>query len=171
MGLHRKGSWCFQVRGKFQALGKGFYTDISSCVINNGFVTPFFKLKRGVRQGCPLSGLLFKSTWTIPCCTGPSASGMPCSKTWWRRSKAVATSCCTRIQQLGIYKLQSESKVSQISTSPTNLLRIRGSHLILKCFRLPFLVAISFSILAFSRNSVSNTGKYRGVSSRLHRYM
>ena len=35
------------------------YTDISSCVVNNGFASPFFKLKRGVRQGCPLSGLLF----------------------------------------------------------------------------------------------------------------
>ena len=40
-------------------MGKGFYTDISSCIINNGFASPFFKLKRGVRQGCPLSGLLF----------------------------------------------------------------------------------------------------------------
>ena len=36
-----------------------FYTDISSCVTNNGFASPFFNLKRGVRQGCPLSGLLF----------------------------------------------------------------------------------------------------------------
>ena len=36
-----------------------FYTDISSCVTKNGFASPFFNLKRGVRQGCPLSGLLF----------------------------------------------------------------------------------------------------------------
>ena len=35
------------------------YRDVSSCVINNGFATPFFRLNRGVRQGCPLSGLLF----------------------------------------------------------------------------------------------------------------
>ena len=35
------------------------YTDISSCVINNGFTTSYFKLKCGVRQGCPLSALLF----------------------------------------------------------------------------------------------------------------
>ena len=35
------------------------YTDISSCVINNGFTTPYFKLKCGIRQGCPLSALLF----------------------------------------------------------------------------------------------------------------
>ena len=38
---------------------KVFYTDISSCVTNNGFASLFFNLKRGVRQGCPLSGLLF----------------------------------------------------------------------------------------------------------------
>ena len=36
-----------------------FYSNISSCVINNGFASNFFSLKRGVRQGCPLSGLLF----------------------------------------------------------------------------------------------------------------
>ena len=32
---------------------------ISSCVTNNSFASPFFNLNRGVRQGCPLSGLLF----------------------------------------------------------------------------------------------------------------
>ena len=36
-----------------------FYKNISSCVINNGFSTPFFNLKRGVRQGDPLSPSLF----------------------------------------------------------------------------------------------------------------
>ena len=34
---------------------KTFYKNISSCVINNGFSTPSFNLKRGVRQGDPLS--------------------------------------------------------------------------------------------------------------------
>ena len=35
--------------------------NISSCVINNGFssLVSFFLLQRGMRQGCPLSGLLF----------------------------------------------------------------------------------------------------------------
>ena len=32
--------------------------NISSCTINNGFSSPFFNLHRGVRQGCPLSGML-----------------------------------------------------------------------------------------------------------------
>lgn len=43
----------------FRLWVKILYTDISSCVINNGFSTPFFKISRGVRQGCPLSPYLF----------------------------------------------------------------------------------------------------------------
>ena len=35
------------------------YNNISSCTVNNGFSSPFFNLHRGVRQGCPLSGMLF----------------------------------------------------------------------------------------------------------------
>ena len=35
------------------------YGDISSCILNNGFATRQFNLERGVRQGCPLSGILF----------------------------------------------------------------------------------------------------------------
>ena len=38
---------------------KIFYKDVSSCVINNGHASTFFPLQRGVRQGCPLSGILF----------------------------------------------------------------------------------------------------------------
>ena len=38
---------------------KTLHTDISSCVLNNGHASHFFPINRGVRQGCPLSGLLF----------------------------------------------------------------------------------------------------------------
>ena len=36
-----------------------FYHNISSCIVNNGHASEFISLKRGVRQGCPLSGMLF----------------------------------------------------------------------------------------------------------------
>ena len=36
-----------------------FYRNLSSCVLNNGFTTDIFFVKRGVRQGDPLSASLF----------------------------------------------------------------------------------------------------------------
>ena len=35
------------------------YNNTESCVTNNGYQLKFFKLSRGIRQGCPLSALLF----------------------------------------------------------------------------------------------------------------
>jgi len=42
------------------------YSIISSCVLNNGHASHFFSLTRGVRQGCPLSGLLFVIGLDLP---------------------------------------------------------------------------------------------------------
>lgn len=38
---------------------KCIYTDIRSCVKVNGFLTEDFKITRSIRQGCPMSALLF----------------------------------------------------------------------------------------------------------------
>ena len=38
---------------------KVLYNNVNSCVLNNGYASEFFSLGRGVRQGYPLSGLLF----------------------------------------------------------------------------------------------------------------
>ena len=49
----------FQFWSRFYPLGRNFYKNIQSCVINNGFASDFFALERKVRQGDPLSPFLF----------------------------------------------------------------------------------------------------------------
>jgi hypothetical protein len=38
---------------------KTMYHEIESCVMNNGHTSGYFKLTRGIRQGCPMSAYLF----------------------------------------------------------------------------------------------------------------
>ena len=35
------------------------YSDIKSCVGNNGYFSKIFEISRSIRQGCPISALLF----------------------------------------------------------------------------------------------------------------
>ena len=49
----------FNLGDEFISLVKCCYTNMFSCVSNNGFTTNWFELFRGVRQGCPLSCILF----------------------------------------------------------------------------------------------------------------
>ena len=46
-------------RGQAKIRVTVLYNKVSSCVFNNGFATKHFNLGRGIRQGCPLSGILF----------------------------------------------------------------------------------------------------------------
>ena len=62
----RKTRDTFQFGHKFKSWVKILYTDITSCTINNGYASNWFELHRGVRQGCPLSGLLFVLAVEIP---------------------------------------------------------------------------------------------------------
>ena len=49
----------FQFGNDFKNWVRILYSNNPSCTINNGYASSWFKLDRGVRQGCPLSGLLF----------------------------------------------------------------------------------------------------------------
>ena len=46
-----------------------FYSNVSSCVINNGFATNYFRVDRGVRKGDPLSPLLFILSLEVMACS------------------------------------------------------------------------------------------------------
>ena len=49
----------FNFGDKFRQWIKILYSQISSCVTNNGHASSFFNVTRGIRQGCPISAMLF----------------------------------------------------------------------------------------------------------------
>ena len=57
-----------------------FYTNIESAVVINGWTSSFFKPSRGVRQGCPLSPLLYVLCIEVLACSitaSPDIEGVP----------------------------------------------------------------------------------------------
>ena len=44
------------------------YNNIESCVTNNGHQSTYFKIARGILQGCPLSALLFLIAAEVVAC-------------------------------------------------------------------------------------------------------
>ena len=64
----------------FRAWIRLLYTDVHSAVSVNGFLTDFFQVTRGVRQGCPLSPLLYVLVMESLACavrTDPKIDGFP----------------------------------------------------------------------------------------------
>ena len=53
----------------FRTWVRVFYSDISSAVLVNGYLSEFFGLTRGVRQGCPLSALLYVLVSEVLACS------------------------------------------------------------------------------------------------------
>ena len=77
---------------------KTFYTNPQSGVTNNGFATPFFfSLKRGVRQGCPLSGILFVISVEFLSCnisSDKSIKGLSLNSKEFKSSQYVDDTTC-----------------------------------------------------------------------------
>ena len=96
----------FQFGPDFKTWVKILYTNISSCIINNGFACEPFTLKRGVRQGCPLSGLLFILAAELLSCSvraNDHIKGIRVSNKEIKLSQYAddTTSFCKDIQSLG----------------------------------------------------------------------
>ena len=63
-----------------------FYTNIESAVVINGWTSSFFKPSRGVRQGCPLSPLLYVLCIEVLACSitaSPDIEGVPLPGGGW----------------------------------------------------------------------------------------
>ena len=49
----------FKFGDSFKKWIRILYTEVNSCVTNNGYASDFFEVSRGIRQGCPISAMLF----------------------------------------------------------------------------------------------------------------
>ena len=64
-----------------------FYSKVSSCVMNNGFASNYFAVDRGVRQGDPLSPLLFILSLEILTSSIRQNKHIQGHQNWKKRSK------------------------------------------------------------------------------------
>ena len=112
--------------------GQGFiswvkccYTDIYSCVINNGYSSDWFQLSRGVRQGCSLSVYLFLLCAEIMACMvreNKTIVGLEVGDNEHKLKQFADDCTCTLKNELSVHNLISTINVfSDISGLKLNL--------------------------------------------------
>jgi hypothetical protein len=80
----------FNFGDKYIAAIKTLYNNIETSVSNNGYSSQFFKPSRGIRQGCPLSALLFifvVETLANSIRKNPRIQGIKIGDTMWKISQ------------------------------------------------------------------------------------
>jgi hypothetical protein len=114
----------------FQSWVRLFYTNIFSCVLVNGMLSDPFKVTRGVRQGCPLSPLLYVLiAETLACAirSNPLIDGYPLPRT--RRVKLCQYADDTSIVVMSDAALREVFSVFERYESASGAkLNVRKSH-------------------------------------------
>ena len=114
-----------------------FYTHVQSAVNVNGYLTPFFSLSRGVRQGCPLSPLLYVLVSEVLACSiradpriqGLSLPGCPVLSPisqYADDTSLILTSDAGILAALETYKLYELASGSKINLSKSKGLWLGG---------------------------------------------
>ena len=115
---------------------KIFYNDISSCVGNNGHYSKYFKLKRSIRQGCPISALLFllvAEMLAIKIRNDPNINGITINETEYKLSMMAddTTLIVTNLDSFGsaikIFKEFSDCSGLKLNLNKTEIIPIGKS--------------------------------------------
>ena len=117
--------WGF-LRSTLEAMGFGssfinwvmlFYSSVQSAVNVNGHISSFFSLSRGVRQGCPLSPLLYILVAEVLACSiraNPHITGLflpgfssplPCISQYADDTSLIVVSNCAIDEVFNVYSL------------------------------------------------------------------
>lgn len=130
----------FGFGGKFINWVKLLYTEIYSCVKSNGNLTNYFPLKNSVKQGCPLSALLFTLCAESLCCLvskNPAIEGITipmCNKKSLLYQHADDTTLTVKntssvFEFLNVFELYGESTGAKINIEKSEILCIGNSTL------------------------------------------